>query len=266
MTNEDVLWFYISTHGLYDSRRGFRLLLSNGWEEHEVSASQLKLWFDDIPGHKVLIFDCCHSGAVIGKGLNAYARNTFVGSDYTVICSSGGAEESWFWTDPESSAGSGYFSGALCSGLTGQLPADANRDGIITLSELRRYLRENHGASTCQTYPEESDVPLVVYDVRAINDRISTPLKGLTFWDSVMTGSDPYAAFSFTLTQRTRLAYQLVLASDERWDFSEGRLFWDAESEDGQALEPGYRERTLYVDRLDAESSGYVLVQLLRFT
>ena len=65
---------------------------------------------------KVLIIDACHAGAMIGKGVHPPFDNVFAGPDYVVLCSSGGAEESWFWSgdiDGERLAGAGYFSGAL---------------------------------------------------------------------------------------------------------------------------------------------------------
>lgn len=95
------------------------------------------------PAKKVLLLDACHSGAMIGKGVEKSFENLFAGDNYYVVCSSGGEEESWYWSGEvggERLAGAGYFSGALADALsrTGSFGADENRDGAITLTELRR--------------------------------------------------------------------------------------------------------------------------------
>ena len=95
----DVSYFYISTHGVWSQGQlngDMTLLLSDGQREEGVTAGRLREMFDKIAGVKVLILDACHAGAVIGKGVHAPFDNVFQGADYKVICSSGGAEESWF--------------------------------------------------------------------------------------------------------------------------------------------------------------------------
>ena len=162
---DDVSYFYLSTHGIWEegmSAGSMTLLLSDGERESAVSAYMLRTMFDQIPGKKVLMIDACHAGAMLGKGVNERLNNVFTGDDYIVICSSGGAEESWFWSgdiNGERLAGAGYFSEALVRAISsaGGFGADDNRDGIITLTELKRYLLNHHGASTVRTYPEQSD-------------------------------------------------------------------------------------------------------------
>ena len=81
-------------------------------------------------------------------------------------------------------AGAGYFSGALADALsrTGSFGADENRDGVITLTELRRRLLHSHGASTVRTYPEDSDFALFSYDLSAVSSRRrETSIEGITF-------------------------------------------------------------------------------------
>ena len=140
----DVSYFYISTHGVWEQgqRNGaMQLLLSDGEREEGVTAEQLRLFFDKIRGTKVLIVDACHAGAMIGKGVHPPFDNVFAGPDYVVLCSSGGAEESWFWAGrgDEPMAGAGYFSTALVSGISiaGSYGADSNRDGDVTLAEIK---------------------------------------------------------------------------------------------------------------------------------
>ena len=273
--NGDVSYFYISTHGVWEQgqRNGaMQLLLSDGEREEAVTAEQLRLFFDKIRGTKVLIVDACHAGAMIGKGVRAPFDNVFAGPDYVVLCSSGGAEESWFWAGmgDEPMAGAGYFSSALVSGMSiqGSFAADSNRDGNITLSEMKRYLRANHGASTPHTYPEESDFSLFRYDAEAFTGRRhDANVEGLTFVGDVLEGDLPQVDFSFTMLRPTRIAYQLVFQENGKWDFEDSELLWDNTEEpmiDG-LLSPGMKERTLTLDREDTGSYGYVLVQMLAF-
>lgn len=158
----DVSWFYLSTHGLWTPEQAnadVTFLLSDGEKEEGVTARELRRMLDKVPGRKVVILDACHAGAAIGKGTGGSFANVFTSPLYTVICSSGAMERSWFWSSGDSGntdqPGGGYFSGAAAMGLSslGGYGADANRDGSITLTELKRYLRSCDGASTVQTYP-----------------------------------------------------------------------------------------------------------------
>lgn len=70
---DDVSFFYISTHGLWkqgQANGSMTLLLSDGVREDGITASELKETFDQIKGTKVLIVDACHSGAMLGKGVH----------------------------------------------------------------------------------------------------------------------------------------------------------------------------------------------------
>ena len=97
---DDVSYFYISTHGLWNTAVNglMTLLLSDGESEEGITAYELRRVFDTIPGKKVLLLDACHSGAMIGKGVEKSFENLFAGDNYYVVCSSGGEEESWYWT------------------------------------------------------------------------------------------------------------------------------------------------------------------------
>lgn len=274
----DVSYFYLSTHGLWEegmTAGQMTLLLSDGQRETAVSAYMLRTMFDQIAGEKVLIIDACHAGAMLGKGVSTQLQSVFTGEDYTVICSSGGAEESWFWSgdiEGERLAGAGYFSGALVRAISaeGNFAADDNRDGEITLTELKRYLHLNHGASTVRTYPEESSEAIFIYDVSQYSGyRRQALVEGVSFESDVLTSDDPTVYFTFNVVSRVQVAYQLVYNRGGRWNFDNAQIFYDNNGElspyqkpDG-ALSLGMKERAITISRADAGSSGYVLLQLL---
>ena len=275
---DDVSYFYISTHGVWEdgmSAGGMTLLLSDGEKETAVSAYMLRTMFDQIQGVKVLMIDACHAGAMLGKGVSSLLYNVFTGEDYIVLCSSGGAEESWFWSgdiNGERLAGAGYFSGALIRAISssGSYAADDNRDGEITLTELRRCLLDHHGASTVRTYPEQSDFPLFTYEADYQTGRNREALvEGVSFESDVLTAENPTLYFSFNVIARTQVAYQLVYHRNGRWDFDHAQLIYDnngdfsASASAGKMLSPGLKERAITINREDAASSGYVLLQLL---
>ena len=275
---DDVNYFYLSTHGMWEedmTAAQMTLLLSDGSRETAVSAYMLRTIFDQIPGSKVLIIDACHAGAMLGKGVSRQLGNVFKGKDYTVICSSGGAEESWFWSgsiNGERLAGAGYFSGALVRAISpeGHFAADDNRDGDITLTELKRCLLDTHGASTVRTYPEQSDQVLFTYNAEKYSGRRRDALiEGVSFESDVLTADDPTACFSFNVVTRVQVAYQLVYQRGGRWDFDTATLIYDNDGEfsasaiPGQTLTLGMKERAITIDRKNAGNSGYVLLQLL---
>lgn len=274
----DVNYFYISTHGVWEQGQpngSMTLLLSDGNSENGVTADELRAMFDQVKGVKVLILDACHAGAVIGKGIHAPYDNVFTGDDYKVICSSGGAEESWFWSGQEDGAsltGAGYFSGALVNGLSakGGYGADNNRDGVITLTELKRYLHDNHGESTVRTYPEEADFPVLTYDATSFTGRRrDSMIEGVSFAGDILSAESPAVEFSFTVLQPVQVAYQVIYQRDGRWDFDHGKIYFDNAERYGAYgdakgyLSPGMKERTLTLDVADAGSYGYVLLQIL---
>ena len=275
---DDVSIFYISTHGIWQEgmgSSGMTLLLSDGQSEVGLTARQLRSMFDQIRGTKVLMLDACHAGAMIGKGVNEQLANVFAGPDYVVLCSSGGAEESWFWSgeiDGERLAGAGYFSGALVRGLSaeGGFGADENRDGSITLTELKRYLLDNHGASVVRTYPEESEFALLTYDVSTYTDRRRDALiEHVSFEADVLSAQEPTVSFSFNVVSSVQVAYQLVYHRQGRWDFDNAQIIYDnngsfgAWAMPGRTLSPGMKQRAITVSRAEAGDSGYVLLQLL---
>ena len=274
---DDVSYFYISTHGLWNTTVNglMTLLLSDGDTEGSVTAYELRRVFDTIPGKKVLLLDACHSGAMIGKGVEKSFENLFTGDNYYVICSSGGAEESWYWSGEVSGerlAGAGYFSGALADAIsrTGNFGADENRDGVITLTELRRRLLQSHGASTVRTYPEDSNFSLFTYDLTAASaSRRETSIEGVSFGGDSLSADAPVIDFSFNVVRTAQVAYQLVYQRQGFWDFDHATLIYDNNGNfgsyaiAGRSLPPGYKERSITLNTADVQTSGYVLLQIL---
>lgn len=156
----DVSLFYYSGHG---SSSG--ALVGTG--STQVTPSTLRNTLDQIPGQKIVILDCCYSGAFINKdgSSSPSAFNSAIISAF-----------SWFNKSDTDLAGNGYhvltactkeqlsntltgdnshywgaFTYSLCYGSgydeweqvsLGSLPADTNSDGAITLGEARTRIQE----------------------------------------------------------------------------------------------------------------------------
>ena len=271
----DVSYLYLSTHGLWEPGEpgsSMTLLLSDGRSENGMTAQQLHDAFDGVQGTKVLIIDACHAGAMIAKGIRDEFGHIFEGGEFKLICSAGGAEESWFWKGPEGEAiaGGGYFSGILSAGMSVRTgyAADANRDGVITLSEMAAYLDDMHGASRVQTYPEEDEFALLTYDAESVR-RQTEAVGHILFEDGMLDRSSPSLAFSFTVFQPCRVAYQLVQQKGSRWDFEHARLVYDTGELFGSFgdaegyLSPGFKERTIDLREDTLTRGGYLLFQMI---
>lgn len=280
--DNDISYFYISTHGIYDPEKSnleAGLLLSDGTGEEVLTARQLQEAFSPIRGTKVLVIDACNSGAFIGKGLSGGAAEAaFLGPDYKVLTSAGGSEESWYWSNTDKShdavQGAGYFSSVLSDGLGlhGEYAADLNRDGQVTLTECYHYLLENHAASTPQSYPQEDDFVLFSYDAQKALSFASSRdslITGIAFYDTVLDNAQNTVSFEFTATRPVRVAYQLVYYRDSKWQFSTAELKYDDQELGGDygdqpgAISPGRKTRTLALAPQLEDTYGYVMIQLV---
>lgn len=267
---DDISVFYISTHGLYtvsQSNLTAAFLLSDGVTEEAVGALMLEEIFSAVKGVKVLILDFCNAAAFIGKGLSDPAdRALFIGSDYKVLCSAGGSEESWYWqsTDGGARHGASYFASVLAGGLSSASghPADEDGDGAITLLETYEYVLGHYGASTPQVYPQKDDAfPLYVYDPDSPGETTAA-VTDIAFEDSVLTDLSNTISFSFTVRRAVSLSYQIVYYQGGRWMFSEAYLIED--TEEGGMLSPGEKTRALTLTLPDEalDTSGYAIVQI----
>jgi len=277
----DTSYLYISTHGEYDpaSGRPPRLLLSDGVVEHGVTPAELEAAFDGIPGMKVLILDACNSGAFIGKGMSTQPENVhFLGDDFKVLTSSGALEESWYWSgsgelDRRGTQGAFYFTQALVQSLSaaGGYPADRNRDGNVTLSELYDHLLLNHAASTPQSYPQDDECVIFRYDLTdpAPTGLDRSPVMDVTFSGTTLSRDERQIAIEFIAARPVRIAYQIVYQRDGKWEFDNAQLIYDGAerfsafgSEPG-SISAGRKVRTINLSHMPKDHHGYVLVQLV---
>ena len=259
----DISLLYVSTHGIVlDGEDGlsYALLFSDGKAECAVEAAELQRILDRVPGKKVLIFDACNSGGLIGKGIRDRRGSVFFsGRDYKVLCSAGGSEASWYWQGNDT--GASYFSQALTAGLGGH-GADVNRDGEITLSEAYAYLLDSCAVSTPHAYPQQDDgFVLYAYD-ESRPDAARQSITDLTFDDTLLTAGESEVRFSFTVQQQTELYYQIVYQQNGVWQFHSAQQFLDGEQADGTVL-PGRKTRSLILNTGEADESGYAMIQLI---
>ena len=263
----DVSYLYISTHGQYEPEPA--LFFSDGNIESAVTPAQLEAACEGIGGTKVIILDACNSGAFIGKGLSRMPQDVhFLGDDFKVLTSSGALEESWYWSNK--GQGAFYFTQALTQGLSAGsgYPADANRDGAVTLSEIYQYLLLSHAASTPQVYPQNDDTVIYRYDPDAFSpDR--SPVMDVTFSGSTLNRDGGEISIEFIATRPTRIAYQIVYQRGGKWEFDNAQLIYDGAErftvfgDEPGAISAGHKVRTVRLGRLEDESHGYVLVQLV---
>lgn len=280
---DDVSYLYLCTHGEYDGKQGSEpaLLLSDGVKEGRLTPAALEAALNKVPGVKVILLDACYSGAFIGKGLREQPKKLcFLGDQYKVIASSGAMEESWYWNTGTSATlaaggafpqGAFYFSQALSQGLSPHygFPADLNRDGSVTLSELYATLMETHAASTPQVYPQEDDFVVFQYDPAAISADDRAPIGDVTFSSAEIGAGGGLLRLEYIAMRPVRVAYQVVRQRDGVWRFDEAQLLYDnveqytAFGDEPGAITAGRKVRTLEVSLAQGETSGYILVQLV---
>ena len=272
---DDISCLYLSTHGVYQEGEEPALLLSDGTVENKLTPAQLRAAFEGVPGTKLIILDACNSGAFIGKGMSDLEQqNLFAGNEFKVITSSGAMEESWYWSSTEGGAQGGfYFTQALVQGLSAAAgyPADQNRDGDVTLSELYSYLLSNHAASTPQVYPQTDPAVIFRYDVAAAQplNMQRSPIVDVTFSGATLDRDTHQISIEFIATRPVRVAYQIVYQRDGKWQFDKAQLIYDgaerftAFGDEPGAISAGRKVRSVNLGRLGAGDSGYVMVQLV---
>ena len=142
---EDISLLYYCGHGNESDGALVGIDMSSN-----VTATELRLALDKIPGRKIVLIDACYSGALIGRATEQ-ANHTdpalifvyaFSGKSrsldlseqqYFVLASSKGSEESW-----EASYG-GLFTDAFVKSKTF---GDDNMDGVVSFEEAFQYTKE----------------------------------------------------------------------------------------------------------------------------
>ncbi len=271
----DLNVLYLSTHGVYEEGQEPMLLLSDGVTEAGLTPAQLEAAFEGIDGTKLIVLDACNSGAFIGKGMSQPPETLhFLGDDFKVITSSGALEESWYWSSAEGGTQGGfYFTQALVQALSAGAgyPADRNRDGAVTITELYSYLLNNHAASTPQVYPQEDQTVVFRYDLTAPQPTglARSPIMDVTFSGTTLDLDTRQISIEFIATRPVRVAYQIVYQRDGKWEFDNAQLIYDgaerftAFGDKPGAISAGRKVRNVNLSYLDGSEFGYVLVQLV---
>ena len=274
----DLSILYLCTHGVLSSADDGQvyLLLGDGQTESPLSAQDLYDLIKGIQGDKLLIVDACYSGALIGRGMPQQGRlpgariteTTFsspflADSSVHVLTSASGSESSWYYDSEGLSTGAvSYFASALSSGLGlyGAPEADLSGDGLVTLSELHRYLSVAVPSSSSQLLSTRADsLQLPV----ARGAMLSRPLMGFSYGTSLLTTDDPSLDFSFTVTRdAASVQYRLVDYADGAWDWNSAYTFLDGGDDGSGALSPGRKQRTLSLSGLMPEDGGYLMLQV----
>ncbi len=270
--DNDISYFYISTHGVYSDGQAY-LLLSDGTAEELLSAKMLEDMFKGIQGTKVLLIDACNSGALIGKGVSGgVTKQYFLGNEFKILTSAGGSEISWLYSGKQDfnqlTGAYSYFANsfAIGAGYFGGATADADKNGCVTLKEMYEFLLENNATSTTQAYPQEDDICLFELSAHLESDNPLT-VENVTFPSTTLTQQNNNLSFEFTVTKEARIAYQIVYMEKGNWQFDSAQLFFDSEesditnpSEKGK-VSHGRKSRSLSLT--DEGGSGYILFQLL---
>lgn len=260
-SDEDTLLLYFSTHGV-KTDDGIRLMLSDGETDYGISSPELNRILSGLPGEKILILDACYSGSFIARGSGACETSSPIGSA-TVFTSAGAEEQSWFYYDerPEGVTGGGYYTSAIAEGLdpASGLEADENRDGSVTASELQRYLTSHYAAATSWLYPSDSETVISHSD----SIEVTSPITGVQCESNVLTGDSHTSVYSFTARGDARLSWALVYYQENAWQFAGAQILPDrVESPDG-SVSPGYKNRSVTLDGLGEEDSGFVMMMML---
>lgn len=275
---DDLSILYLCTHGVLSSVDDGQvyLLLGNGERESLLSGHQLFDMVSAVPGEKLLIVDACYSGALIGRGAERMGR--FPGShsgrspyyspfqndpSIHVLTSSSGSESSWYYDSEHLATGAvSYFASALSAGLGlyGSIEADLDGDSAVSLEEMHRYLSAAVPSSSCQLLSARAGSLSLPAASGAV---LSRPLVGFSYDASLLTPDDPTFNFSFTVTRSdTGIQYRLIDFVNGSWDWEHARTFLDAGDSDDQTLTPGRKTRSLSLEGLGEQESGYLMLQV----
>ena len=150
--------FYYSGHGNNSHTETTGSIY--GTDGSFVTTAELKASLNQVPGKMIVLLDSCGSGAVVE---NESGADTLEEDKYSVLTASEAYELSY--ANPFHS----YFSYYLSFGsgwdydarkALATQPADADRDGTVTLQEMCSYILDHLKTSTLTTKLPEPDAPL----------------------------------------------------------------------------------------------------------
>ena len=250
----DLSILYICTHGIRTEADEPAILLSDGVLEELLSAQNLALMLNSLPGEKLLILDACFSGALIGRG-SPY-KNSFSGSERIhVLTSASGGENTWYAVGNTLAEGSlSYFVFALskAAGLFGTPEADADRDGMISLSELILYLRFACSVSVPQLFSPYAERIILP----AASPAYTLPLSSFSWGSQLLDPQSETLSVSFTVRDDASVSYRIVQRAGGEWDWAHALICRPEET----ALGPGRVRHELSLQGTNPGS--YLLLQV----
>ncbi len=152
-TKDDLLFLYFSGHGIKDENGNLYLATSDTRHDFArstgISANFIKESMDNsFSRRKVLMLDCCYSGAFIqgakspsALGSRIYATDVFRGGGYgqVVVTASDTMQFAWEGNKIIGNTDNSFFTHYLIEGLrTGK--ADVDKDGRISVTDLYSYV------------------------------------------------------------------------------------------------------------------------------
>ncbi|MBP3656876.1 MAG: hypothetical protein J6K32_09305 [Clostridia bacterium] len=262
---DDLSLLYLCTHGILSSADDGQcyLLLGDGEQESLIGADELFSLLSHHQGEKLLIVDACYSGALIGRGGSADLLQTPAHDpSIHVLTSAGAAESSWYYDSQGLPNGAqSYFASAFAAGLGlyDAPEADANGDGSVSLGEMHRYLRIAVPSSSAQLLSADPEMLMLPAPGQPM---LSRPLSGFTYGSSLLRTDSPVLEFSFTAAQESAVQYRLIEYTAGQWDWENAQVFLDEGDDGSLLLSPGRKRRTLSLDAVQPEDSGYLMLQI----
>ncbi|MEU6201382.1 caspase family protein [Streptomyces sp. NPDC047061] len=184
---DDLALLYFTGHGLKDDDGRLYLAMTNTRRDSllftALSAEQIDQAMSGcMSRQKVLILDCCYSGAFpagrLAKGDTAvHALERFQGRGRTVLTASDATQYSFEGNQPRGQAVQSVFTRHLVAGLRDG-SADLDGDGDITLDELYSYVHDRVVDEMPQQRPKKQDnVEGRIVIARNINWTLPTHLR-----------------------------------------------------------------------------------------
>ncbi|MGZ4507275.1 MAG: caspase family protein [Blastococcus sp.] len=163
---DDLTLLYFSGHGVKDDEGRLHLAMTNTRREAllftAISAAQLNEAMDASPSRrKVLILDCCYSGAFpAGRSAKSdegvHTLERFQGKGRAVLTASDATQYAFEGDDLSGSGASSVFTRYLVEAIRSGA-ADLDEDGDIALDELYSYVRDRVVAEVPQQRPKKQE-------------------------------------------------------------------------------------------------------------